>query len=191
MKNIACNIFTAFFFSRNPRRQGQIPVNFHDIPFVKDWLSMQWVSPVTQRRTHYSCYLQIQWLSRNETPVLFEICLWPFGVSWSPGSCQLSSVSHVKHSLISRKITHTNIHIHQYMLRLVLCRWDNTPSCFVSCHTFSSLSFSPCLQSQASHPSVSAAERGSGCSAHPGFLEGIQGTLDMTAGFLFTSILKD
>lgn len=30
--------------SRNPRRQGQAPVDFHEIPFVKDWLRIQWVA---------------------------------------------------------------------------------------------------------------------------------------------------
>ncbi|TNN85499.1 IQ domain-containing protein K [Liparis tanakae] len=30
-----------WFLSHNPRRRGEVPVNFHDVPFVKDFLSVQ------------------------------------------------------------------------------------------------------------------------------------------------------
>lgn len=59
---------------------------------------------------------------------------------------------------------------------IFICRCDILMFCLFS--TFVSLSFSLRLQSQASSPSVSAVEWRSGCSAHPGFLEGIQGTQD-------------
>lgn len=78
----------------------------------------------------------------------------------------------------------TNMHIHRYILCFFYV-------CFVSCHISYLYILSTYPQSQASHPSVSAPEWGSGSSAHSGILEGIQGTLDMTRSkMLFTDFLS-
>lgn len=147
------------FLSHNPHRQEQGPVNFHDIPFVRDYLSVQWVSPQSVRHTtsFTSKFLVC--------PQMTQIGLSPFKVPLSRG-CRDGWWKMTE--LINQLCHYTNVLVHRYVLHFVFTD-KLRRSRFVSF----------CVQPQVSPPSVSAAEWGSSCSAHPGFLEGIQGTLDL------------